>query len=247
MARATKPSATESSVQKSRPGWSRSRKATASGASERPTYSTSQKAPPRMRLRGVSYAAMRVVYLAPAEGPGAGAAGREGGSGDETGHACNRGPAEAAGLHGGVNSVAEIHGGDEPLVRGLHWIIRMAVRVLAILMTGVIAFGVADVVYVLYKRLMAEPAWFLEISDILATFGAFMAVLIAIEIFVNIVSYLREDVIHVRIVLATALMAIARKVIILDYRPRRPSTSMRPRRWSPPWRSPTGSSCGTGR
>ncbi len=51
--------------------------------------------------------------------------------------------------------------------------------------------------------------------------GAFMAVLIAIEIFVNIVSYLREDLIHVRIVLATALMAVARKVIILDYSPHR--------------------------
>lgn len=93
----------------------------------------------------------------------------------------------------------------------------MAVRALAVLMTGVIVFGVADVVYVLYKRLMAEPRGLLEISDILATFGAFMAVLIAIEVFVNIVSYLREDVIHVRIVLATAMMAIARKVIILDY------------------------------
>jgi uncharacterized membrane protein (DUF373 family) len=93
----------------------------------------------------------------------------------------------------------------------------MAVRALAVLMTGVIVFGVADVVYVLYKRLMAEPRGLLQISDILATFGAFMAVLIAIEIFVNIISYLREDVIHVRIVLATAMMAIARKVIILDY------------------------------
>jgi len=106
---------------------------------------------------------------------------------------------------------------DEPLVKGLEWIIRMAVRALAILMTGVIVFGVADVVYVLFQKLEAEPRGLLEISDILATFGAFMAVLIAIEIFVNIVSYLREDVIHVRIVLATALMAIARKVIVLDY------------------------------
>ena len=44
-----------------------------------------------------------------------------------------------------------------------------------------------------------------------------MVVLIAIEIFQNIVLYLRDDVIHVKIVLATALMAIARKVIILDY------------------------------
>ena len=104
------------------------------------------------------------------------------------------------------------HTENEPLVKGLHWVIRMAVRALAILMTGVIAFGVADVVYVLYRRLMADPRGFLQISDILATFGAFMAVLIAIEIFVNIISYLREDVIHVRIVLATAMMAIARKV-----------------------------------
>lgn len=106
---------------------------------------------------------------------------------------------------------------EETLIRGLRWVIRMAVRALAILMTGVIVFGVADVVYVLYQRLMAEPRGLLEISDILATFGAFMAVLIAIEIFVNIISYLRTDVIHVRIVLATAMMAIARKVIILDY------------------------------
>jgi len=44
-----------------------------------------------------------------------------------------------------------------------------------------------------------------------------MAVLIAIEIFINITSYLRDDVIHVKIVLATALMAIARKVIVLDF------------------------------
>ena len=113
--------------------------------------------------------------------------------------------------------MAEFRADDEPLVRGLHWVIRMAVRALAVLMTGVIVFGVADVCYVLYKRLMAPPRGLLEITDILATFGAFMAVLIAIEIFVNIVSYLRDDVIHVRIVLATALMAIARKVIILDY------------------------------
>ncbi|MBN2808984.1 MAG: phosphate-starvation-inducible PsiE family protein, partial [Deltaproteobacteria bacterium] len=57
----------------------------------------------------------------------------------------------------------------------------------------------------------------LDIGDILALFGAFMAVLIAIEILINIVIYLRDDVIHVKIVMATALMAIARKVIVLDF------------------------------
>jgi len=106
---------------------------------------------------------------------------------------------------------------DEPLIAFLQKIIQFAVRLLAILMTFVILWGVGDVAYELYKSLMNPPFMLLNINDILATFGAFMAVLIAIEIFINITIYLKEEVIHVKIVLATALMAIARKVIIFDY------------------------------
>ncbi len=105
----------------------------------------------------------------------------------------------------------------EPLIQWLRKVIHMAVRILAILMTAVILWGVADVFWVLYQQLIEPPFLMLTINDILATFGAFMAVLIAIEILVNIVIYLRDDVIHVKIVLATALMAIARKVIIMDF------------------------------
>jgi len=107
---------------------------------------------------------------------------------------------------------------DEALILWLRRGIRLAVRVLAILMMLVIWWGVADVIYVLYSRIAAHPYYLLNISDILATFGAFMAVLIAIEIFVNITSYLRDNIIHIKLVLATALMAIARKVIVLDYK-----------------------------
>lgn len=105
---------------------------------------------------------------------------------------------------------------DEPLIIRLRSVIHWAVRVLAILMVFVILMGVVDVGWTLYQKLVEPPILILTIADILATFGSFMAVLIAIEIFVNITIYLREDVIHVKIVLATALMAIARKVIILD-------------------------------
>lgn len=104
----------------------------------------------------------------------------------------------------------------EPLIIHLQKIIRWSVRVLAVLMVIVIAMGVVDVAWTLYQKLITPPLYILTISDMLATFGAFMAVLIAIEIFINITVYLRDDVIHVKIVLATALMAIARKVIILD-------------------------------
>lgn len=83
-------------------------------------------------------------------------------------------------------------------------------------MVFVIIMGVVDVGWTLYQKLITPPVYILTIPDMLATFGAFMAVLIAIEIFINITVYLRDDVIHVKIVMATALMAVARKIIILD-------------------------------
>lgn len=107
--------------------------------------------------------------------------------------------------------------GTDPLIRKLWGVIRLCVRALAILMTLVIIWGIFDVIWVLYQRLGTPPVFLLNINDILATFGAFMAVLIAIEIFANIVIYLESEMIHLRLVLSTALMAAARKVIILDY------------------------------
>ncbi|HMW16653.1 MAG TPA: phosphate-starvation-inducible PsiE family protein [Accumulibacter sp.] len=114
------------------------------------------------------------------------------------------------------------HHTRDPILSFFNRVIAQVARVLAAIMAIVIIWGVADVVYVLYQRLMAPPFMLLEIKDILATFGAFMAVLIAIEIFHNIILYIEDDTSHnrqqaVEIVLGTALMAIARKVIILDF------------------------------
>jgi len=106
---------------------------------------------------------------------------------------------------------------EDPTIRFLHKIIRVAVKVLAVLMVLVIVWGIGDVVYVLYQRLTQPPFFLLQINDILATFGAFLAVLIAVEIFINISMYLSTNIIPVRLVVATALMAIARKVIIFDF------------------------------
>ena len=86
----------------------------------------------------------------------------------------------------------------DPMIGVLRAVIRVAVRVLAVLMTILIVLGVLEVGLVMVEKMLkASPMFVLSISDILATFGAFMAVLIAIEIFVNITLYLREDVIHV--------------------------------------------------
>ena len=112
------------------------------------------------------------------------------------------------------NELAPDH--EDPLIRFLHIVIRFSVKVLAVLMVFVIIWGIGDVIYVLYQRLQTPPYFLLNINDIFQTFGAFMAVLIAIEIFINIRLYLGTDVLPIKLVIATALMAIARKVIVLD-------------------------------
>jgi len=82
---------------------------------------------------------------------------------------------------------------QDPFVNLLSRFIRQAVRILALLMVLVILWGISDVVWVLYRQLIQPPFLLLNISDILATFGAFMAVLIAIEIFINITVYLSKS------------------------------------------------------
>ena len=47
-------------------------------------------------------------------------------------------------------------------------------------------------------------------------FGLFLNVLIALEILENITAYLKKHVLQVELVIVTSLIAIARKIIILD-------------------------------
>ncbi|WP_242518757.1 phosphate-starvation-inducible PsiE family protein [Halochromatium roseum] len=102
----------------------------------------------------------------------------------------------------------------DPILRWLHRIMRVAAYVLAIAMVFVILVGVISVLHTIYLNLI-QPPYFL-IPDIIKTFGAFLAVLIAYEIFSNIRLYIRSDVFPMKLVVATAIMAIARKIIILD-------------------------------
>ena len=104
----------------------------------------------------------------------------------------------------------------DPFVRTLNQSIRIAVKVLAVLMVLVIFWSVIDVIYVIYEKLSAPPFLLLTIEDILVVFGAILAVLIGVEIFINIRLYLGSHIIPVQLVLGTALMAIARKIIVLD-------------------------------
>jgi Phosphate-starvation-inducible E. len=103
------------------------------------------------------------------------------------------------------------------IVSFLERIVSGIVLVLAFMMIPVLIWGVIDVGGLIYRQILTEPWLTPEIDHLLDIFGAFLTVLIGIEIFLNIIFYITEKQFHVKLVVATALTAVVRKVIILDY------------------------------
>lgn len=94
---------------------------------------------------------------------------------------------------------------------------RFFVSVLIILMTVVIFLSILELAYVIVKDIISPPILLLDIKELLEVFGLIMLVVIGIELIETVMkTYLVEGVDHVRVVLSVALIAIARKVIILD-------------------------------
>jgi uncharacterized membrane protein (DUF373 family) len=104
-----------------------------------------------------------------------------------------------------------------PFINFLQSVILWSVKVLALFMVIVILWSVVDVVILMFLKAKNPYLLITDMDEVLTIFGAFLVVLIAIEIFLNIILYLKQDMGHLKLVIATALMAIARKVIILDY------------------------------
>ena len=70
--------------------------------------------------------------------------------------------------------------------------------------------------WIILKNIFTPPVFLPLIKELLEIFGFFMLVLIGIELLATMKAYLDDNTIHVEIVLEVALIAIARKVIILD-------------------------------
>ena len=88
-------------------------------------------------------------------------------------------------------------------------------KVLSIFMVIVILVAVGDLGVFIFKELFtASYAKFN--TTLFKIFGLFLNVLIALEILENITAYLRKHVFQVELVIVTSLIAVARKIIILD-------------------------------
>jgi uncharacterized membrane protein (DUF373 family) len=104
---------------------------------------------------------------------------------------------------------------DDNFLYWLHELEKFVAKVLAVCLVAVIFVSLFDLVKVLLVELWQEPVGFFN-STLIELFGLFLNILIALELMENITGYLRKNVIQVELVLVTAIIAIARKIIIFD-------------------------------
>ncbi len=93
---------------------------------------------------------------------------------------------------------------------------RMIITTLMVMMVVTISLATIELGWLIIKDIITPPVILLEIDELLDIFGLFLLVLLGIELVSTLKTYLTENEVHVEVVFAVALIAIGRKVIILD-------------------------------
>ena len=112
------------------------------------------------------------------------------------------------------NSIAKIFS-DESFLKLLHLIENFAAKILSLALCVVMLVAIFDLIMFLIKDISSDPTGFYN-KSLIELFGLFLNILIALALLENITAYLKRHIVQVELVVVTALIAIARKIIIFD-------------------------------
>ncbi len=93
---------------------------------------------------------------------------------------------------------------------------RIITRILLVLMACVVLLSTVELVWILVKDVLSPPLILLDIDELLELFGMFLLVLIGIELLHTMKIYIERRVIHHEAMLIVALVAVARKIVLLE-------------------------------
>jgi uncharacterized membrane protein (DUF373 family) len=91
---------------------------------------------------------------------------------------------------------------------------KFTIVALAGMLAIVMVLSTAHLGVLIAEEIWEPPRFLIRVQGLLEVFGYFLLVLIGVELMETLKAYLKKDVIHVRVVLEVALIAMARKVII---------------------------------
>ena len=91
---------------------------------------------------------------------------------------------------------------------------KFTVLALAAMLCVVVILSTLHLGVLIAQEVWAPHRFLIRVQGLLEIFGYFLLVLIGVELIETLKAYLKKDVIHIRVVLEVALIAMARKVIV---------------------------------
>jgi len=93
---------------------------------------------------------------------------------------------------------------------------KIVYAVIIIMLLVVLLGAIYELIQLMRLYLFDESPLVLVSNEVIGLLGAFLLVLIVVELLDTIKAYFRENKIHVEIVILLAIIAVARKVLLLD-------------------------------
>ena len=105
---------------------------------------------------------------------------------------------------------------ESRILKLTHGVERGVLYVLILLIALALILSTAELVWIMAVKIWEPPVGLLDLTKLLDFFGFFLMVLIGIELLHSIRAYATERRNQAEVVLLVALIAAARKVIVLD-------------------------------
>ena len=102
------------------------------------------------------------------------------------------------------------------MLRQLERFEQIITYILMFMMAIVILLATYELAWLLVKDVLTPPMFLLEIQELLELFGMFLLVLIGIELLHSVKTYIVRRIIHLEAVITVAMIAVARKIIVLE-------------------------------
>lgn len=104
----------------------------------------------------------------------------------------------------------------KPVKDVLHTFTRGIILALIAMMMLAVLLSTVELLIILVVELLKPPKYLLGIDNLFEIFGFFLMILIGLELLESIRTYLDDNLLHVEVVFLVAMIAITRKVIILE-------------------------------
>lgn len=93
---------------------------------------------------------------------------------------------------------------------------KVIVTILIFMMSLILISATLQLAYSLFMDFYTNKSLLISLNALMSTFGGFLLILIGIELLETIKVYLKQNIVHVEVVILVAIIALARKIVIIN-------------------------------